>query len=219
MADHDPILGKTIHEYLKEQNLESPLAPTRKWEDVLPYDVIAKGQQDIMTELGLDLRDDSLKDTPKRVAKMYTEELFYGLDYNNFPKCTTFENRGQYDELVATTVTVHSFCEHHFLPFIGRAHVAYIPGGRYLGLSKFSRIVDFFSRRPQVQERLTVQISAALRHILDTEDVAVVIQAEHFCATMRGVKDSCGETHTSKLMGRFRTVPELRNEFLALTRQ
>jgi GTP cyclohydrolase I len=178
---------------------------------------IQSSHQSIMDALRLDMCDDSLKDTPKRVSKMYMDELFYGLDYNKFPNATAFQNPG-YDEMLATVCTVQSFCEHHFLPFIGTAHVAYIPGDKFLGLSKFSRIVDFFARRPQVQERLTAQISAALQYILNTKDVAVVIKAEHYCAKIRGIKEPCGETVTSQLRGKFRDVDILRHEFMSLTR-
>lgn len=219
MADYDPELGRKIHHRLLELGLETPFKQVSEKDlsDSRSRSVLEGAHKAIMEELGLDLSDDSLRDTPKRVAKMYQEELFYGLDYGNFPKATTFKNPG-YDEMLAVTVSVNSFCEHHFLPFVGQAHVAYIPDKKFLGLSKFNRIVDFFGRRPQVQERLTEQISAALRFILDTEDVAVVIKAEHMCATIRGVKDSCGDTFSSKLCGRFRSVPELRQEFISLTR-
>jgi GTP cyclohydrolase I len=124
----------------------------------------------------------------------------------------------RYDEMVAVKCTVKSVCEHHFVPFIGIAHIAYIPHDRVLGLSKFNRVVDFFSRRPQIQERLTEQVSAALRYILQTNDLAVVIQAKHFCVALRGVQDHLSDTTTSKLKGRFLSVPELRAEFLSLTK-
>lgn len=214
VADNDPTLGARIHEHLLELGLETPMRSD--FPSIDPFVDMTRAHEKIMDALRLDRKDDSLADTPKRVAKMYRDELFYGLDYNNFPKTTVFENKGEYDELLATTVTLNSFCEHHFLPFIGRAHCAYIPGDKFVGLSKFNRIVDFFARRPQVQERLTKQISAALQLILGTEDVAVVIQAEHYCVKIRGVKDSCGETHTSAMTGKFRTVPELRSEFFSL---
>lgn len=216
MADYDPTLGQLVHERLVKLNLETPMVPPPSWDQVKPYNVIEYSQQEIMKDLGLDLSDDSLKDTPSRVAKMYTEELFYGLDYGKFPKTTVFENKAGYDEMLATTVSLNSFCEHHFLPFIGRAHIAYIPGRKFVGLSKFNRIVDFFARRPQVQERLTEQIAACLRLILDTDDVAVVLKAEHYCVKIRGVKDSCGDTVTSKMSGKFFTVPSLRSEFINL---
>jgi GTP cyclohydrolase I len=218
---NDPALGSQIHRLLKEKNLETPMhrmpheAKSQTYNEEQAYQM-QSSHAAIMSAIGLDLEDGSLRDTPKRVAKMYQEELFYGLNYDNFPAATAFTNPG-YDEMLATNVTVQSFCEHHFLPFIGTAHVAYIPGERFLGLSKFSRIVDFFARRPQVQERLTAQISAALQFILNTEDVAVVIKAEHYCAKIRGVKEPCGVTVTSQLRGKFRSVDILRQEFMALT--
>lgn len=219
-ADTNPKLGREVHELLKSYNVETPFSPEV---DVLrPSDIFQSSIQlnmdGILGVLGLDLEDDSLKNTSKRVAKMYTEEIFYGLSYANFPNISAFENKAQYDEMLAVSCTVNSFCEHHLLPFIGVAHVAYIPGSKFLGLSKFNRVVDFFSRRPQVQERLTEQLSRTLQYLVDTEDVAVVIKAKHFCVQLRGVKDPCGETVTSRLTGKFRNVDALRHEFLALTR-
>lgn len=206
-----------VRSRLLRNNLETPFRTPVVHHGTDSRETIKHNQLITMRALGLDVDgDDSLRGTPGRVAKMYIDELMYGLDYGNFPKCTIFENRAKYDEMLCVTdITVHSMCEHHFLPFIGKASVAYIPGKYFLGLSKFHRVVDFFCRRPQVQERLTEQISAAFQEILDTEDVAVVIKAEHFCAKLRGVRDS-GTTISSKLSGRFRTVPELRSEFLAL---
>jgi GTP cyclohydrolase I len=167
--------------------------------------------------LGLDLDDDSLRETPKRVAKMFSEEVFYGLDYSNFPACTVIDNKMGYDEAIAgTKIDVLSMCEHHFVPFIGHAYVAYIPGTKVLGLSKFNRVVDFFARRPQVQERLTEQCHAAFTTILETDDVAVVIRCQHLCVRLRGVKQDGGSTVTSKLGGRFKSVDALRSEFFAL---
>ncbi len=220
MADYDPEMGRRMHQHLLGMNLETPMKQVSEEDltDSRSQSVLEGAHRIIMEELGLDLSDDSLMDTPRRVAKMYQEELFYGLDYAKFPKATVFKNSAHYDEMLAVTVSINSFCEHHFLPFIGKAHIAYIPSGKFLGLSKFNRIADFFARRPQVQERLTEQISAAFIYLLDTKDVAVVIKAEHFCSTIRGVKDSCGDTISSKLCGKFRDVPELRQEFISLTR-
>lgn len=214
----NPKLGKEIHQLLESKHLETPMIDTAVRHHSSPAAAIANSHRDIMTSLRLNLDDDSLQDTPQRVAKMYTEELFYGLDYDNFPNATAFDNPG-YNQMLATNCTVQSFCEHHFLPFIGTAHVAYIPGDKFLGLSKFSRIVDFFARRPQVQERLTCQIWEALAYILKTEDVAVYIEAEHYCAKIRGVKEPCGMTVTSQVRGKFFTEPTLRNEFMMLTRK
>jgi GTP cyclohydrolase I len=214
-------LGKQISRLLIEKGLETPFNDPYPFpvDDNFTRGVIETHHQSIMEALNLDLMDDSLAETPSRVSKMYAKEIFTGLNYENFPKCTTVENKMQYDEMVCVdNIEVKSMCEHHFLPFIGMATVAYIPGNKILGLSKFNRIVDFFARRPQIQERLTEQISEALRYILDTEDVAVVIRADHYCVKLRGVEDFCSNTITSKLSGRFKEKPELRQEFLALAR-
>ncbi len=218
--DTDVELGKAVHEFLVKLGVETPMSRAASWTRVdneVNFKSILACQEDIMQCLGLDLKDDSLAETPKRVAKMYTEELFYGLDYGNFPKCTTVENKMQSEEMVSVNgIAVMSCCEHHFLPFVGKASVAYLPDTRILGLSKFNRVVDFFSRRPQIQERLTEQIAGALRHILGTDNVAVVIRADHFCVKLRGVQDHCSSTVTSRVSGKFRAVPELRAEFLSL---
>ena len=170
-----------------------------------------------MELLELDLSDDSLKDTPRRVAKMFMNEIFWGLDYDNFPKITTVENKMKYDEMILEKdINVMSVCEHHFVTIHGKAHVAYIPNKKVLGLSKMNRVVEFFSRRPQIQERLTEQIYYALNYILETENVAVVIEAEHFCVKARGVEDSNSSTVTSKLGGDFKSNSSLRQEFLKL---
>jgi GTP cyclohydrolase I len=213
----DADLGREIHTHLEAQGLETPFNP-EALKNEAAQDEIRDHYAIIMLLLGLDLTNDSLRETPQRVAKMYCQEVYQGLDYRNFPACTTVENKMNVDEMVAIKATVKSMCEHHAQPFIGLAHIAYIPKTKILGLSKFNRVVDFFSRRPQIQERLTEQISAALRYILETEDVAVVIQAKHFCVALRGVQDHVSDTTTSKMCGRFRTVDALRAEFLALTR-
>lgn len=177
---------------------------------------IAKRHREIMEILGLDLTDDSLSETPERVAKMYVEEIFGGLREENFPKITVVENKMSYDEmLVEINITFNSTCEHHFLPILGKAHVAYICKGWVLGLSKFNRVVQFFAKRPQVQERATVQIAQALSHILRTDDVAVVVDAMHTCVKTRGVQDESSLTRTSKLSGSFQSNPSLRAEFFA----
>lgn len=211
-------LGEEIRSVLIESGLERPQGLTPSSLSPFLRDQISDHFAAILKLLGLDLTDDSLCDTPNRVATMYLEEVFYGLNYHNFPKCTAVSNHMKYDEMVATKCQVKSFCEHHFVPFTGTAHIAYIPNSHVLGLSKFNRVVDFFSRRPQIQERLTEQISRSLIHILHTDDVAVVIEAEHLCVQLRGVQDACSSTVTSKLSGKFRNVPEARSEFLALTR-
>jgi GTP cyclohydrolase IA len=170
---------------------------------------------EIMKVLGLDLSDDSLKDTPKRVAKMYVNEVFGGLDAKNFPKITVIENSMQYDQMVCVQdIEVMSVCEHHFQPIDGFACIAYIPNEKVIGLSKLNRIVEYFAKRPQVQERLTKQVADCLQYILDTEDVAVHINAKHFCVISRGVQDTHSTTTTSDLRGAFKSGPETRAEFL-----
>jgi len=171
----------------------------------------------IMATLGLDLEDDSLKDTPKRVAKMYVNEWFSGLHpVLNFPRITTVENKMGYNQmLIERDIKVHSVCEHHFVPIVGVAHVAYLPKKKVIGLSKINRIVDYYSRRPQIQERLTEQIWLKLTELLGTKDVAVVIKAQHFCVIMRGIKDVNSSTITSKLGGSFENT-EARSEFFNL---
>jgi GTP cyclohydrolase I len=177
-------------------------------------ELIAIHFEEIMRILGLDLEDDSLKDTPRRVAKMYVKEVFSGLSKSNKPSITLFDNDYNYEEmLLEKDIKVHSFCEHHFVPIIGKAHVAYISSGKVIGLSKINRIVDFFSRRPQVQERLTVQIAEELKKALQTEDVAVAITADHMCVTLRGIKDQDSSTYTSSFHGKFKEK-EYRKEFL-----
>lgn len=159
----------------------------------------------IMELLGLDLNDDSLSGTPYRVAKMYVSEVFSGLNPANKPEAKLFDNKYQYGEmLVEKGIRVNSFCEHHFVPITGKAHVAYISSGKVIGLSKINRIVDYFSKRPQVQERLTVQIGRELERILGTKDVAVVLDASHMCVSIRGIKDEGSSTVTSYYGGRFR---------------
>jgi len=170
---------------------------------------------EIMQTLGLDLNDDSLRDTPKRVAKMYVNEIFGGLNPDHFPKITVIENKMQYDQMVCVqNIEVMSFCEHHFQPIDGFATVAYIPKNKVIGLSKINRIVDFFSKRPQVQERLTKQIADCLQYILETEDIAVHINAKHYCVKARGVQDTHSSTTTADLRGEFKTSGDTRTEFL-----
>ncbi len=160
--------------------------------------------RDIMTIMGMDLTDDSLKGTPKRVAKMFIKEIFRGLDPANKPAITLFENKFQYQEmLVERDIRVNSYCEHHFVPIVGKAHVAYISSGYVIGLSKMNRLVEYFSKRPQVQERLTVQIGEELKKVLHTADVAVIIEADHMCVSQRGVEDPGSSTVTSFYSGRF----------------
>ena len=178
---------------------------------------IAKIEADfekIMHTLGLDLTDDSLKGTPKRVAKMFVNEIFGGLNPEKAPKASNFENKYHYTEmLVEKDITVYSTCEHHFLPIVGKAHVAYFSNGNVIGLSKMNRIVDYYSKRPQVQERLTIQVVKHLQKYLGTDDVACVIDAKHLCVNSRGIKDIQSSTVTSEFGGKFKD-PEVRKEFL-----
>lgn len=170
---------------------------------------------EIMEILGLDLEDDSLKDTPKRVAKMYVNEIFSGLDENLFPKMTVIENKMKYDQMICVqNIKVVSFCEHHFLPIHGVATVAYVPDKKVIGLSKINRVVEFFSRRPQVQERLTKQIADALQEVLGAKHLGVHINAKHYCVISRGVQDIDSSTVTTDLRGDFKNSNETRMEFL-----
>ncbi len=166
--------------------------------------VIAYHFSEIMKTMGLDLKDDSLKGTPNRVAKMFIDEIFSGLDPKNKPKVSLFENKYQYNEmLLEKDISFYSNCEHHFVPIIGKAHVAYKSSGKVIGLSKINRIVQYFARRPQVQERLTNQIADELKNILETEDIAVLIYAKHLCVASRGIKDDTSETFTAYYGGDF----------------
>jgi GTP cyclohydrolase I len=171
----------------------------------------------IMQEMGLDLTDDSLSGTPYRVAKMYVKELFYGLNPANKPKLSIFENKYGYKKmLIEQNITIDSACEHHFLPIIGHANVAYIPKDKVIGLSKINRLVDYYARRPQVQERLVLQILNDLQEVLDTKDVIVSVTAKHLCVSSRGIKDQSSFTTTLEYGGCF-SKTEVRNEFLKLT--
>ena len=213
----DPILGQQVHDYLVSKGVETPINPANELERTAKISLIEDHFTEIMSILGLDLTDDSLNETPKRVAKMYVNEIFWGLDYGAFPKCTTVENKMQYDEMVVErNVNVQSNCEHHFVVIDGKATVAYIPKDKVLGLSKINRVVEYFSKRPQIQERLTEQIYHALEFILGTSDIAVVIDAQHYCVKSRGVEDVGSSTVTSKLGGAFKNEPDLRNEFMAI---
>ncbi len=173
--------------------------------DAEKIELIQENFAQIMHTLGLDLTDDSLKGTPYRVAKMYVKEIFNGLDPKNRPEARTFSNHYDYSDMVIEkNIQVTSFCEHHFLPFIGRAHVAYISTGKVIGLSKINRLVDYYSRRPQVQERLTLQIADALAEAMGTEDVAVFIDSKHLCVSTRGIRDVSSSTVTSEFRGAFK---------------
>lgn len=183
-------------------------------DDALKIELIAKHFKEIMHVMGLDLTDDSLKGTPLRVAKMFVNEQFKGLDPKNKPAITLFDNHYKYSEmLVEKDISFYSTCEHHFVPIYGKAHVAYISSGQVIGLSKLNRIVEYFAKRPQVQERMTVQIAAELKEVLQTEDVAVIVDAKHMCVASRGIKDTQSSTVTSSFHGQF-TIPAVRAELL-----
>lgn len=214
----DPILGQQVHEHLVKMGVETPMMPNfNHYDRTKKIEMIEGYFRNIMHTLGLDLSDDSLIETPKRVAKMYVNEIFWGLDFEAFPKCTTVDNKMKYDEMVVErNVNVQSNCEHHFVVIDGVATIAYIPNEKVLGLSKINRIVEYFSKRPQIQERLTEQVYHALQYILDTDNIGVVIHAQHFCVKSRGVEDTGSSTVTSKLGGVFKTDPNVRTEFMRL---
>ncbi len=168
-----------------------------------------------MNVLGLDLNDYSLKDTPKRIAKMYVKEIFSGLKPGNKPKPTLFENKYKFTEmLVEKNITLYSYCEHHFVPIIGKAHLAYYSSGKVIGISKLNRLVKYYAKRPQVQERLKVQIALEVKETLQTDDVAVVIDADHLCVASRGIEDVNSSTVTSSYHGKFLN-PKVKEEFLS----
>ena len=210
----DPELGLKVHEHLVKMGVETPQIPNNL-DRKEKIEKIESHMTEIMKTLGLDLSDDSLAETPNRWAKMAVNEIFWGLDYEAFPKCTTVDNKMKYNEMVVErNVSVQSNCEHHLVIIDGLATVAYVPKDKVLGLSKINRIVEYFSKRPQIQERLTEQIFHTLQFILDTEDVAVMIDAQHYCVKSRGVEDTGSSTVTSRLGGGFKTDPAARAEFL-----
>jgi len=203
-----------VRDKLIELGLETPMIDNGLSADEKKARIQAHFTE-IMEALGLDLRDDSLVDTPKRIAKMYVQEIFGGLDYANFPKLTAIENKMNVDEMIMVKkIDLSSTCEHHFVTIDGTASIAYIPGDKVIGLSKINRVVRFFAQRPQVQERLTEQVLRALQALLDTRDVAVRMTAVHYCVKARGVMDANSETTTTALGGTFRTQPATRKEFL-----
>jgi len=212
----DPALGKEIQEHLIKCGVQTPtkennLSRTDK------IAIIESKFRDIMETLGLDLSDDSLIETPKRVGKLLVNETMWGLDPNAFPKCTAVENKMHYDEMVTErNISVMSNCEHHWIVIDGLATVSYIPNKTVLGLSKINRVVEYFSKRPQIQERLTEQVYHALQYILDTDNVAVIIDAVHYCVISRGVEDTGSSTVTSKLGGIYKSDPAVRAEFMAI---
>ncbi len=209
---------KAIEEMGNEHIGSSSETPLRsdafELSDIEKIALIKEDVQHIMHTLGLDLTDDSLKGTPTRVAKMFVQEIFSGLHPDRRPKASTFENKYKYSEmLVEKNINVYSTCEHHLLPIVGKAHIAYISNGTVVGLSKMNRIVDYYAKRPQVQERLTMQIVKEMQHVLQTEDVACVIDAKHLCVNSRGIRDIDSSTVTSEFGGAFK-IPETRGEFL-----
>ena len=207
--------AELVHAALEARGLETPLRIQPKSGDERKK-LIEGHMTEIMTLLNLDLTDDSLADTPRRIAKMYVDEIFSGLDYANFPKITLIENKMKVDEMVTVRdITLTSTCEHHFVTIDGKATVAYIPKDKVIGLSKINRIVQFFSQRPQVQERLTQQILVALQTLLGTTNVAVCIDAVHYCVKARGIRDTNSYTATSAYCGVFLEDRDTRKEFLA----
>lgn len=215
-----PVLERPDTDDLPEDHevysADTPLrADAFSMSDQEKIEIIALHMKEIMYTLGLDLNDESLKDTPRRVAKMYVQETFRGLHPANKPRPTLFTNKYHYKQmLIEKDITLYSTCEHHFVPIIGKAHVAYFSSGKVIGLSKLNRIVDYYARRPQVQERLTIQISDALKEALQTEDVAVLIDSAHLCVASRGIQDIQSSTISAEYSGKFKNR-DVRNEFLA----
>ena len=219
----DPKIGQKVKAHLESIGLETPM--TDRVNDKTENKIIAieTHMREVLKTLGLDLTDDSLMDTPSRIAKMYVREIFWGLDYDQFPKCTTIENKmgrnSQGSFVVERNINVQSNCEHHFVIIDGKACVAYIPRDKVLGLSKLNRIVEFFAKRPQVQERLTEQIAAAISFVSETPDVAVYMEAAHFCVKSRGIQDVGSSTCTLAVSGAFEEPQsEVRREFLNIAR-
>jgi len=207
--------ARRVRDALTARGLETPLIDNGLSRDQ-KFDQIEASFTGIARTLGLDLDDDSLRDTPRRIARMYLDELFAGLDYARFPRATTIANRMGVEEMVRIDdIAVVSTCEHHFITIDGVASVAYIPAGKIIGLSKVNRIVRFFAQRPQVQERLTQQVLVALQTLLETEDVAVTINAVHYCVKARGVMDANSRTRTTALGGQFKSDARTRGEFLS----
>lgn len=212
----DAELGIKVQEHLKKLGIHTPTTSDLGASADSKIAAISEHMNRVLNILGLDLNDDSLQDTPNRVAKMFVNEIYWGLLPENFPKCTAIENKMKVDQMVCeTNVSVMSNCEHHLVTIDGLATVAYIPNEKVLGLSKINRIVEYFSKRPQVQERLTIQIAEAMKLVLETEDVAVYIDARHYCVKSRGVEDSNSSTITTHLGGVFKTDPTVRREFLS----
>lgn len=213
-SPYTPAADQVRHALL-ERGLETPLLP-HQYERDEKYQRIKASFTDIAKTLGLDLNDDSLCETPHRIAKMYVDEIFSGLDYFNFPKITVIDNKMGVEEMVKVSdISLTSTCEHHFVTIDGTAKVAYIPKDKIIGLSKINRIVRFFAQRPQVQERLTQQVLVAMQTLLQTDDVAITIDAKHYCVKARGVMDANSRTQTTALGGIFKARHKTRAEFLA----
>ncbi len=218
MAKNNPELGREVNKHLDTLGINTPITAMVKADRQQKLDKITALTHEMLEVLGLDLRDDSLEETPMRVAKMYVDEIFSGLRYDTFPKCTTVENKfSSNDEFVLEkNITLYSDCEHHLRPIIGHAHIAYIPGKKVLGLSKLNRVTQYFAQRPQVQERLTQQIAHAIAYITDSQDVMVVIDAGHTCVSQRGIKDTQSTTVTATCLGTFGEAGgSLRKEVMA----
>lgn len=206
--------AKLVRATLAEAGLETPMLDNGLTRDE-KYSKISKLMSEVVSTLGLDLRDDSLSETPHRIAKMYVDEIFGGLNYANFPKMSLIENKMQVSEMIKVKdISFTSTCEHHFVTIDGCATVAYIPEQRIIGLSKINRIVRFFAQRPQVQERLTQQVLVALQTLLQTDNVAVTLEAVHYCVKSRGVMDVNSKTQTTALGGIFKNDARTRAEFL-----
>lgn len=213
----DSELGEKVHAHLLSLGLETPTTSLLEADAKDKIEQIESHMSSILKIIGLDLSNDSLAETPKRIAKMMVLEQSWGLLPENFPKCTTVKKEIEYDEMVkCDAIQVMSICEHHWVTIDGYATVAYIPTNEVIGLSKLNRIVEYYSRRPQIQERLNCQIFEALRYILKTDNIAVAINAKHYCVASRGVSDANSRTTTSKLGGVFKTDPATRAEFYSL---
>lgn len=207
--------AEKVRSMLVEVGLETPLIETGLTQEQ-KYERIKGLMTEVVGTLGLDLTDDSLQETPHRIAKMYVYEIFSGLDYSNFPNLSVIENKMKVDEMVKVNdIAVTSTCEHHFITIDGFANVAYIPKDKIIGLSKINRLVRFFAQRPQVQERLTQQVLVALQTLLETDDVAITINATHYCVKSRGIMDTTSNTSTTALGGVFKANSRTRAEFLA----
>lgn len=208
--DKSPLIKNHLHSPIRKDAFEL--------NDNEKIDLIQNHFKEIMHILGLDLTDDSIQNTPRRVAKMYVEEVFSGINPKNKPIITLFENKYQYDEmLIEKDITLYSYCEHHFVPIIGKVHIAYISSGTVIGLSKINRLVQFYAKRPQIQERLTNQIADALKEALNSIDTAVMIDAAHLCVSSRGIKDTNTTTITTHFSGKFENEI-IKNQFIALTK-